>query len=125
MSLDSDIAFALELLDEIEGIAVKRMFGGAGLYREGVMFALLAYGAIWLRADPAFAADLEALGSEGRFATKTGDRTAHLPYWRLPDGALDDPQQAAALARRASAAALRLAPLKKKPSRKPKQGDSA
>lgn len=108
MSLETDIAFALELFAEIEGLSVKRMFGGAGVYKEGVMFLLLADGAIWLRADPEFAMSLEAEGSGGRFEMEKDGRISHLPYWRLPDGVLEHPAAASALGRRAWITALRL-----------------
>lgn len=39
------------------------MFGGAGLYREGVMFALLDDDVIYFRVDDALEADLKAQGS--------------------------------------------------------------
>ncbi|MDD2867128.1 TfoX/Sxy family protein [Neomegalonema sp.] len=108
MSLDSEIARALELFADLDGVSARRMFGGAGLYKEGVMFALLAHEAVWLRADPEFAMDLEAEGSAGRFETEKGGGASHLPYWRLPEAALDDPEAAAALARRAWSVAVRL-----------------
>ncbi len=124
MSLNAEIAFALELFVELEGVSARRMFGGAGLYREGVMFALLAEGAIYLRADEAFAADLEAEGSEGRFEAEMKTRVVHLPYWRIPEAALDDPEEAAALARRAAQVALRLKPVAKPKRRRKQHGDS-
>lgn len=128
MSLDSEIAQAMELFSDLDEVSARRMFGGAGLYKEGVMFALLAYEAVWLRADPEFAMDLEAEGSAGRFETERDGRSSHLPYWRLPEAALDDPEAAAALARRAwgIAARLKAAPAPSRAKKFPQaKGDSA
>ena len=39
---DEFLAFVLDLLDAWGGVTARKMFGGAGLYRDGVMFALVA-----------------------------------------------------------------------------------
>ncbi len=86
------------------------MFGGAGVYAEGVMFALLADGEIYLKADAALAARLAAEGATA-FVYEKGGRSVAMGYWRLPEAALDDADIAAAwasaalvVARRAGAA---------------------
>lgn len=76
------------------------MFGGAGLFLDDAMFGLIAEGVIYLRADAALAADLEAEGALP-FTYAGKDKPVTLPYWSLPDAALDDPDAALAWARRA------------------------
>ncbi|WP_454917223.1 TfoX/Sxy family protein [Xanthobacter sediminis] len=79
----------------------RRMFGGAGLYADGLMFALEAGGELYLKADAALAGDLAARGSAPfSYMAKTGPRTMG-GFWRVPEGALDDAEDLAALARRA------------------------
>ncbi len=86
------------------------MFGGAGLYADGVMFALVSGGQIYLKADAASVARFEREGcGPFEYGTKKGKR-AIMSYWRLPDRLYDDTQELAQWARAALAAALAAAP---------------
>jgi len=101
--------FVRELFAGMGPVHVKRMFGGAGVYADGVMFALLAEETIYLKADEALKASLRALGC-GPFVwvPESGPRKGEhveMGYWRLPDDALDDPDLAAAWGHKALAVA--------------------
>lgn len=90
-----------DLFSAFGPVRLRRMFGGAGIYADGVMFALEAGGLLYLKADAAFAADLAERGSAPfGYVAKTGPRTI-ASFWRAPDTALDDADDLAALARRA------------------------
>ncbi|MFG1344787.1 TfoX/Sxy family protein [Xanthobacter autotrophicus DSM 431] len=90
-----------DLFSAFGAVRVKRMFGGGGVYAEGVMIALDADDILYLKADASFAAELEARGSHPfSYEAKTGRRTI-TSYWRLPEAAMDDPEDLATLARRA------------------------
>lgn len=112
-------AFVRELFAGMGTVQVKRMFGGAGVYADGLMFALLAGDVIYLKTD----AELRALLSDEGCAPfvwtpqsgpRAGERV-EMGYWSLPDAALDDPDAAAAWGRRALAVAKAAAVAKKKP----------
>lgn len=96
-----------ELFAPLGAVSIRRMFGGAGVYLHGVMFALIASGETYLKVDAALKADLEAEGS-GPFVyeKKTGE-TAVMAYYRLPDTAADDPVEASHWGRRALDVALK------------------
>lgn len=116
---DSFHDFVRELFAQMGSIQVKRMFGGAGVYADGSMFALLADDTIYLKADDALKAALREEGC-GPFmwTPQKGPRAGEqidMGYWRLPDAALDDPELAAEWGRRALAIA------KAKASAKPKR----
>ncbi len=81
-------------------VAIRRMFGGLGIYAEGVMFALVVEGELYLKTDAAFAQALERVGSVPFAYDRQGKRVV-LGYWSLPAAALEDPAAAAGLARRA------------------------
>lgn len=99
-------------------LEIKRMFGGAGVYAAGVMFAVLDDGVIWLKADEVLAAALEAEGAHPfTYSTKAG-ASVSLGFWSLPEAALDDAETATAWARRSLDVALKKA-AEKKP-RKPR-----
>ncbi len=82
------------------------MFGGQGLYADGVMFGLVADGEIYLKVDDETKADFSAAGSRP-FVYDGKGRRIEMSYWRLPEMALDDPDAVAIWARRALHAALR------------------
>lgn len=101
--------YVKELFAGMGRIEIKRMFGGAGGYCDGLMFLLLADDAIYLKADEALKAELRAKGS-GPFVwiPENGPRKGEhveMGYWRLPDAALDDPDLAAEWGRKALAVA--------------------
>ena len=106
-----DVEFIRELFSEFGTVQVRRMFGGAGLYADGVMFGLVSDDLIYLKAD---AGTIPAFERENcapfQYTTKHGKR-AVMSYWRLPDRLYDDAgelaqwvRQALAVARKAAAA---------------------
>ena len=96
------IGFALELFEGLGPLSTRRMMGGLCLYRDGVIFALLrSDGSLWLKGAGAFAARITAEGWERWTHARAGRRPTAMPYWRLPDDALDDPDHACDLAREA------------------------
>ena len=102
-------------------LEIKRMFGGASVYANGLNFALLDDGVVWLKADEDNAPVLQAAGArQFTYPTKDGTEMA-MAYWSLPESALDDPDEAVDWARRSIDAALRKAAAKKvrKPRPKP------
>ena len=85
------------------------MFGGAGLYAEGLMFGLVDDGVIFLKVDAALKEALVAAGSRPWVYSQSKGPKAGVPqetsYWSLPESALDDPDEAGDWGRRALAAA--------------------
>ncbi|MEJ0024142.1 MAG: TfoX/Sxy family protein [Alphaproteobacteria bacterium] len=83
------------------------------------MFALIDDDTIFIKADDALKADLAALGSVA-WTYLRANRTREMGYWRLPESALDDPDEAAEWGRRALAVAKAKAKpkAKKKPAAK-------
>jgi len=98
-------------------VSVKRMFGGAGIYRDGLMFALVADDVLYLKADDASRAGFEAERLGPFVYEAKGGKKAVMSYWRAPERCLDDPDEMAAWCRIAYAAALKAAkakPVKRK-----------
>jgi DNA transformation protein len=99
-------------------IEIKRMFGGAAVYANGLIFALLDDGIVWLKADDANAPlFVEAGARQFTFPTKDG-QTMTMAYWSLPESAMDDAEEAVDWARRSIDVAVRKAAAKR--PRKPK-----
>ena len=127
---DSFHEYVKELFAGLGPVQIKRMFGGAGGYADGVMFLLLGADTIHIKVDEPLKAELREEGS-GPFewTPKNGPRageTIDLGYWRLPDSALDDPDEAAAWGRKALAVAKAKAKAKAKSTKKAagKKGNS-
>ena len=114
--------YVKELFAGVGPVQIKRMFGGAGGYVDGVMFLLLGNDTIHIKTDDALKAELREEGSGPFvFTPKNGPRAGEsidLGYWRLPDSALDDPDEAAVWGRKALAIAQVKA--KAKPKKKAK-----
>ena len=96
-----------ELFAAFGPVVVRRMFGGAGIFADGTMFALVHDGVIYLKADertaPAF--EREALGPFTYM--RRGELASLSSYRRMPDRLYDDPAELAVWARDALAAASR------------------
>ena len=101
-----DEAWLHDLFAPVGPIAVRRMFGGIGIYRDGAMFALVADDIVYMKADDETKAAFEAAGSRP-FTYEGKGRPVRMSYWRLPDSALDDPDELKAWADLALAAAER------------------
>ena len=94
-------------LADLGPIDIRPMFGAAGVKFAGAMFAILDDGEVWLKADAALAAELEAEGARRfTYRTKAGEEMV-MAYWSLPASATDDADEAVAWARRAVEVALR------------------
>jgi DNA transformation protein and related proteins len=98
---EGDIAFALELFEVLGDLSSRKMVGGLAIYRGGVIFAMLSRdGRLFLKARDGLA---EAMAAEGcvQFGADHGRK---MPYWTLPEAALENPELASDWARRALAA---------------------
>ena len=106
-----------ELFREFGPVSVRRMFGGAGIFVDGLMIGLVSGGLIFLKAD---AETIPAFEAEGQgpftYATKNGEQKL-TSYWRMPDRLYDDIDELAHWARTAHAVALRAAARKRKPKK--------
>src|SRR5262245_5793006 len=107
------------LKDHLRGlgqVTVRRMFGGAGVYCDGLMFGLVADDTLYFRVDDGNRGAFEAEGSVP-FTYDGRGRTIVLPYWRVPERLFDEPDEMLVWARAALAAARRVAERKKPRSR--------
>jgi DNA transformation protein and related proteins len=118
--LDSD--FIRDLFAGFGPVTIRRMFSGAGIFRDGLMFGLIVRDVIYLKADEEDATDFKREGC-GPFTYtrgKNSDRPKQhaLPYWRLPERLYDDPEELAVWARKAFAVAERKKARPKKPTKR-------
>jgi len=110
-----------ELFREFGSVSVRRMFGGAGIFVDG----LISDDVIYLKADsetiPAFEREGQAPFT---YPTRNGAHTL-TSYWRMPDRLYDDVEELARWAHAAHSVALRAAVKPKKKSARRAAGKSA
>jgi DNA transformation protein and related proteins len=64
-------------------VVARPMFGGYGFYLEGMIFAIEADGAIWLKVDAESKIEFVAAGSRP-FVYEGKKRPVEMPYWSVP-----------------------------------------
>ena len=105
--LAEDIERIAELFSAYGAVNVRRMFGGAGVFADGLMIALVVDGAIFFKADDRTIPEFERERQKPfSYRTKNGTRTL-TTYWRMPERLYDEPEELAGWARRAMESARR------------------
>ncbi len=98
--------YILDLLSALDGVTARPMFGGAGIYLDGLMFALITGGDdFYLRVDEVNQPDYEEAGSI-QFKPFE-DKPMRMPYWQAPVDLLEDEEELVLWARKAWEAAKR------------------
>ncbi|MDX2156515.1 MAG: TfoX/Sxy family protein [Hyphomicrobiaceae bacterium] len=120
MAGDDLLALLEEHLAPLGPVTIKRMFGGAGLFLDGLMFGLIADGGLYLKSDDGNRSDFEREGCRPFSYAKADGRTTVMSYWQVPERLLDEPDEMREWARKAHAAAARM-PRKAKPVPKPRR----
>lgn len=96
------------LLDQLEpfgSVTIRRMFGGAGIFRDGLMFALVADDTLYFKVGEDSQPDFEDRGM-GPFTYLRNSKPASLRYYEVPADVLEDPQELLPWAQKAFDVAL-------------------
>jgi DNA transformation protein len=109
-----------ELFAAFGPVSVRRMFGGAGVFADGLMIAIVAGGVIYLKTAPNGTGAFEREQC-GPFSYATKDGTRQLTsYWQMPERLYDDSDELAQWARTALAVAQAGQAAKARPKRQAK-----
>jgi DNA transformation protein len=110
MSADTALtAWLDEALAPMGAVSVRKMFGGAGVYLDGAIFAILAEGELWLKSDADADPRFDAAGCE-RFVVDYGEgKRGTMNYRRAPGDIYDDAEALQDWTRLALAASQRSA----------------
>ncbi len=90
--------FVLEQLARVTPVAGKSMFGGVGIYAQGLFFALIAEDRVYFKADDTTRPDFERMGMEP--FRPYGEDSA-MGYYEVPADVVEDATQLAAWMRKA------------------------
>lgn len=98
--------YVVEQLSAFGVVSVRPMFGGHGIYKNGVMFGLIAGGELFFKVDDDNRPDFEAKKS-APFVYNAKGRAVSLSYWYVPEDVMEDAGELCAWAEKAYGAALR------------------
>ena len=99
------LEYVLDQLADWGEVRAKRMFGGAGLYRQGKMFGLIANDVAYLKVGELNREDFHQAGS--RLFQPFPHKPTTMPYGELPAEVLEDRDELARWAEKALAVAAR------------------
>lgn len=102
------VSHIVDLLQSIGPVESKSMFGGFGVFLEGLMFGLVADNELYLKVDAKNRQDFEDLGLQAFGFVKNG-KEFKMSYYQAPEEAMEDGELLSFWAANAYAAALRTA----------------
>jgi DNA transformation protein len=96
-----------EQLSPLGSMTARGMFGGWGIYCDGLIVALIIEEVCYLKTDAQTVEAIKAAGSEPFCYSKKDGKLTEVAYWRVPDEAMEDRSELLRWARDALAASLR------------------
>jgi DNA transformation protein len=84
--------YLLDQLAPLGRLQARAMFGGHGLYLDGLFIGIIDDETLYLKADETSRAAFEAAGS-APFTYASRGRRITLSFWQAPAEVLDDPQE--------------------------------
>ncbi len=106
-----------DVMREVKGVTAKAMFGGYGLYKNGIVFGIIADDELYFKVDDKNRPQFEKLrATPFTYEAKKGKQIV-MSYWKVPADILED---SAALPKwiDASVEASKRSKTKKKPQKK-------
>lgn len=83
-----------DLLRNISGVSSKAMFGGHGIYKDGVIFAIVVDNELYFKVDNSNRVEYERSASE-QFIYQSKKGPVKMPYWKVPENVMENPNLAA------------------------------
>ena len=93
------LAYVMEQLEGVGNVFSKKMFGGAGLYLDGIFFALIADDILYFKVDDSNRIDFENAGMEP--FKPYGPASYAMQYYEVPVEILEDKERLYLWAQRA------------------------
>jgi len=86
---DAFVSFVLDMLHGFGSVKAKTMFGGHGIYRDEIIFAIIVDGVLYIKADDKNRALFEENGLHQFSYIKKG-KECFMSYYTVPEEAMDD-----------------------------------
>ena len=100
------VDYVVELMSGWAVVSARKMFGGYGLYREEVMFALIVEDELFFKSDANNVTEFERAGCRP-FVYQSQTRSIQMSYWSAPAASLDSSVEMGEWCQSAYGAALR------------------
>jgi len=97
---DGFLEYVIDQLSGLGTVTARRMFGGAGLYSDGLMFGLVADDVAYLKSDDMNREDFIRAGSKPFMPFPEKGKSMVMPYYEIPPEILENPDDLAMWARR-------------------------
>ena len=79
-----------EVLSDVDDISHRAMFGGYGIYKDGVIFAIIAYDQLYFKVDESNRRDYEQYASTPFVYSHGKHKSTTMSYWKLPADIMED-----------------------------------
>ena len=86
---DSFFSYVEDQFSGIGKISIRKMFGGAGIYCQGVMFGLISDNIIYLKTDDSNKSDFEKLDLKP-FKYNAKGKEISMSYYEIPEDILEN-----------------------------------
>ena len=102
---DEFLQYVMDQLSEWGGVTIRKMFGGAGLYRDGRMFGLVADDVAYLKVNDSNRGEYEKAGSSP--FKPYSSRNMIMPYYEIPADIMEQPDELIEWAKRSLAISVK------------------
>ena len=106
------VVYVVELMQSLGPVTAKGMFGGHGIFLEGLMFGLVAEGVLYLKVDEEILSQFKDRNLDVFTYDKKGKKMK-MSYYQAPDEALEDSEEMCLWANKSYGASLRAAAKKR------------
>ncbi|MBC8210064.1 MAG: TfoX/Sxy family protein [Gammaproteobacteria bacterium] len=112
-----DHSFVAEVVDRMQHsgtVSARRMFGGHGIFHQGLMFALIADDQLYLKTDPHNLSLFRDAELTPFSYSRADGKQFSMSYYQAPESFFEEPEQALFWAQSAQQAAARAASTKRR-----------
>lgn len=79
-----------DLLADVGGVRARAMFGGHGIYKDALIFAIIVDDELYFKVGDSNRKDFEVRGSEPFVYEAKGGKRVAMSYWKLPADVMED-----------------------------------
>jgi len=88
---DEFLTYVLEdVLGHVPGITSRAMFGGYGIYKEGLIFSIIAYDQLYFKVGDKNIDDFKEVESHPFVYERDNHKKTTMSYWLVPEEVMND-----------------------------------
>ena len=92
---------AHDLLEPLGSVTARAMFGGFGIYKDGIILGIIVDSRLYFKVDDTNRADYEAAGMKPFVYTAMKEKRVSMGYWEVPEEVMEEREEILIWARRA------------------------